>query len=565
MDQNIPQEEEGNKFSIDLTVGAELAHYSNNLLVKTKFAYEHLPGSKKINGKLYPSPISQQYKGSWAPGSRVVAEYDQKYKGGWESAGTRATIKHRTFKDNPFAEQGTRPLAIIIEEAGMCSNLMDIFSNTKDNLRDGLRKTGTLMMLGTGGDMEKGTVDAARMMYEPEAFDILPYEDEWEHKGKIGFFIPAYLALNDFKDKRGFSIIEDAKKEILKKRQKAKVGSGGSESLNKEIQYRPIVPSEMFLTKSANIFPVMELRRRLSELQTNEVSENMELPIDLYFNPESHYNGVSYKVNLEATPINKFPWKEDNVEGSILMYEEPYMIEGNVPEGAYIIGCDPFRDNTGMGESFASIYVIKTSKYASTVGSNEIVACYVGRPYAGVNAINEHLHKLSLFYGNAKIYFENAVGNVKDYFEKIKRLDLLARQPVNVLNRKASFDSRESLIYGYPMSNDKIKWEALQYVRSWLLEERGNNLRNLDLIPDKFLLQQLISFTLEGNFDAVMGFVGCIIGLEEMYISSKRKIENEIYLSDLDKEFNKLLANNKYIFHNNIKTDEKFSSTEINL
>jgi hypothetical protein len=213
----------------------------------------------------------------------------------------------------------------------------------------------------------------------------------------------------------------------------------------------------MFLTKAANIFPVMELRRRLSELQTDNLSENMETPIELFFDPESHYNGVSYRVNLNGTPINKFPWKEDNVEGAIIMYEAPYMIEGSVPEGAYIIGCDPFRDNTGMGESFASIYVIKTSKFASTVGANEIVACYIGRPYLGVNAINEHLHKLSLFYGNAKIYFENAVGNVKDYFEKIKRLDLLARQPVNVLNRKASFDSRESLIYGYPMSNDKIK------------------------------------------------------------------------------------------------------------
>jgi hypothetical protein len=102
-------------------------------------------------------------------------------------------------------------------------------------------------------------------------------------------------------------------------------------------------------------------------------------------------------------------------------------------------------------------------------------------------------------------------------------------------------------------------------VRSWLLEERGNNLRNLDLIPDKFLLQQLISFTLDGNFDAVMGFVGCIIGLEEIYISSKRKSENESYLSELDKEFNKLLSNNKYIFHSQTKQNEKFSSTEINL
>jgi len=212
-----------------------------------------------------------------------------------------------------------------------------------------------------------------------------------------------------------------------------------------------------------------------------------------------------------------------------------------------------------MGSSFAAIYVMKTNKYPSTVGHNEIVATYIGRPYQGVNAINEMLYKLSLFYGNAKIYFENAVGNVKDYFEKIRRLDLLAKQPVNVLNRKASFNTTESVIYGYPMSNDKIKWEALQYVRSWLLQERENGIRNIDVIPDKFLLQQLIAFNLDGNYDAVMGLIGCVIGLEEIYISSKRKAENESALSGLDAEIDKLLINNANLFR---RINEKFSKAE---
>jgi len=113
------------------------------------------------------------------------------------------------------------------------------------------------------------------------------------------------------------------------------------------------------------------------------------------------------------------PWKKDSIEGATIIYELPYQdAEGNVPPGAYIIGCDPFRDNTEGGDSYATIYVLKTNKYPSTVGHNELVATYVGRPYNGVNQINETLHKLSLFYGNATIYFENAVSNIKEYFEK---------------------------------------------------------------------------------------------------------------------------------------------------
>lgn len=56
-----------------------------------------------------------------------------------------------------------------------------------------------------------------------------------------------------------------------------------------------------------------------------------------------------------------------------------------------------------------------------------------------------------------------------------------------------------------------------------------------------------------------MGLIGCVIGLEEIYISSKRKAENESTLSSLDNEFNKLLVNNKRLFYN---TNEKFSKAK---
>lgn len=362
--------------------------------------------------------------------------------------------------------------------------------------------------------------------------------------------------MNEYKDERGFSKIEEAKKALLKAREKAKVGNSGSDALNKEMQYRPMVPSEIFLTKASNIFPVAELRRRLGELQTSNTYELLEKKVELYFDPESPYNGVNYYINPSLIAINRFPWTSDSIEGSTIIYELPHLIDGKVPKDAYIIGCDPFRDNTGLGSSFAAIYVIKTSKYPTIVGHDEIVASYIGRPYQGVNQVNEILHKLSLFYGNAKIYFENAVGNVKDYFEKIHRLDLLATQPVNVFNRKASYNTNESIIYGYPMSNEKIKLEALQYLRSWLLEPRENNKRNVDLIPDRFLLQQLILFNMEGNFDAVMGFVGCVIGLEEIYISTKRALENIERSKPIDLEIEKLFINNKRLFN------EKLSKTE---
>lgn len=72
---------------------------------------------------------------------------------------------------------------------------------------------------------------------------------------------------------------------------------------------------------------------------------------------------------------------------------------------------------------------------------------------------------------------------------------------------------------------------------------------NLDLISDPALLQELISFTLDINADRVMALVGCIIGLEEIYNTEKRTLEYAQESSELDREFNRLIANNRYLFN----------------
>lgn len=541
----------------EIIVGASLSNYSNDLLKKTKEAFDLLPGKSKFQGRTYPSPLSKQFTGSWTAGKDVKAEYKKKSPGGWETVGSRSTIKNRTFSDNAFAAQGTRPSLLVLEEIGMFPNAKETYTNTVDNLRDGLKQIGTMLMLGTGGDMESGTIDAAEMFYEPEKYNICKRPDIWENNGNIGYFIPAYLSLNQYKDSNGYTDIAAAKQDLLNTRESKSKGS--PDALFKEIQYKPIVPSEMFLAKNAAIFPAIELRKRLSELQTKHIYEHLEKKVELYLDPESHFNGVSYELNNKLTAISSYPWNKDDREGCVVMYEEPYLdANGVVPQGAYIIGCDPYKDDSQTGESLAAIYVLKTNKYFNTVGHNEIVASFIGRPYLGKNFVNETLYKLSLFYGNATIYFENSVGNIKDYFEKIKRLDLLARQPVTVFNKKASYNTPLSFVYGYPMSNDKIKWEAIQYLRSWLLETReGTTTKNLDLIPDPGLIQELIAFNMKVNTDRVMALVGCIIGLEEIHNISTRKstLDDE---SPFRKDFYKILVNNKQLFKN-----ANFSKAEI--
>lgn len=542
----ITYSEESVPSPVEIIVGANDSKFSNDLLKKTREGLDHLPGKSVFNDKHYPSPISKQFSGSWDPGKEIKAEYKKKLKGGWVVAGSKSSIKNRTFNANSFAAQGTRPLLMVLEEIGMFDNLKEVYSNTVDNFRDGSRKVGTLMMLGTGGDMESGTIDASEMFYEPEKYDILPTKDMWEHKGNIGYFIPAYLALNQFKDKEtGYTKIDEAKDFLSKTREKLRLSKGSSDALHKEMQYRPVVPSEMFLMRTANIFPSAEIRRRATELKD---LPDLSSVVELYFDPEAP-SGVSYAMS-DDVPINTYPYDKDNREGAVVIYEHPKRINGQILPESYIIGCDPYKDDSQTGQSLAAIYVLKTHRNFAQNGQSKIVASYIGRPYEGKNKVNEILYKLALYY-NATIYFENAVGNVKDYFDKIKRLDLLAKSPTTVLNKKASYETLPTMSYGYPMSNDKIKWEAVQYLRSWLLEVVSETddkiIRNVDLIEDPALLQELMVFDMKRNTDRVMALVGCVIGLEELH--NRARFKNTEVEDMLEKEFEKFIVNNKNLFN----------------
>lgn len=539
-------------------VGAGDAKYSNDILSKTKVTLDMLPGAQEINGVYYPSPMSKQTKGSWAPGREVKAEYLVKIGGNWKKRGSGSVIRNRTFKDNPYAVQGSRAGVIVFEEIGMFNNLRASYSHSVDVMKNNSYKFGSAMFLGTGGDMESGTLDAYHMFYNPHEYDLLEFDDIWEHKGKIAYFVPAYLGDREFKDeKTGETRIEEAIEAKWAERKKLAGDRGGSSILDMHIVYHPMVPSEIFLVKSNNIFPVSELKRRREQITRDNITQRLEKRVELYYDPAAKStNGVNYKIdtNNKLRPIREFPIKKEitDKEGAVVIYEFPEIDKqtNKVPEGLYIIGHDPFATDNPDGPSMASIYVLKTKKYRYKYGHDEIVAQYIGRPKMGRKVVNEILMKLSLFYGNAKVYFENVRGNVKEYFEKHKKLHLLATQPKTVLTKKASYEQNSlTQVYGYPMSGRKEKTDALLYAADWLLEQRGETqdkqiLRNLDLIPDPGLIDEMIYFNMDGNFDRVMGFLGCIIGLEETY----NQYEQEAFNQAHDSNKFQFLSENKFLF-----------------
>jgi hypothetical protein len=544
-------------------------------------AYSRLPGIYESPDRAYPAPFSKQYTGGFD--TKIVSSYKKKEKGKWyKDAGSGSIIRNLSFLDNPFAGQGDRNGLILLEEIGMFNNLIKVYNALTPNTKyDTTKKFGSIFMTGTGGDIAGGgTVDAQYMFYNPKNFDLLTFDDQWEHRGMIAYFMSSYMLLNQHRDEEGIVDLPKAKITLDNDLEKMRL-TKDRDAYEMEMIYKARVPSEVFLTPNGNIFPIVELKERLTQLEIDGELDMLEKKVSLHYSPNG-INGVTYKLldKGEALPINKFPWSDGaSKEGCVVLYELPieekrvidetnyrnqdYSSMMYVPEGLYVIGHDPFRTNSENG-SLAATVVMKTKKYGHKYGHDEIVAVYYGRPFEGRDASNEILFKLALMY-NAKVMFENNVGNVKDFFEKKKRLDLLYKRPSSVLSNKDALHSVSmSIDYGYPLSNQKLKMEALQYLRTWLLEERGREnvkkqivtydkfgkkkileiiesqsvkeedairmkngedlsserykqIRNLDKIHDRRLLEELISYNLDGNFDAVHGCIGAVLALEEDY------------------------------------------------
>ena len=513
--------------SVEILVGAGDGKYSSDLLRKVKLASDSLPGGVDINNLWYPPPFSKKTTGAFS--KEVMHLYRKKIGGTWIDKGTKSIIRHRTFADNPFAAQGTRNSIMVMEEIGMFDNLKESMEASVDTMKDSGHKFGSAILLGTGGDMASGTIDASEMFYDPHTYEMLDFEDTWENKGKICYFVPDYLANRHFKDSEGNSDINAAKDYEEKEREKIRKGKNASTALDAHIQYHPIIPSEIFLSKSGNIFPKKELQSWLSILESNPLYENVE---NIGYLIQEDDGIVRWKPDLtrELKPITKFPLdtKKDDIEGCLVIWEHPHINDdGVVPSNLYIAGTDPYDHDEAGVPSLGSTFIYK--RYYNNQSWYELpVAEYTGRPKA-----NEYYRTLGLLlkYYNALCLYENEKKGVHQYFES-KNIDyLLMDQPGYI--RDVVPNSTVQRVKGMHMSQPlKVHGETL--IKNWLEEEFAPGKLNLTKIRSKPLLKELIMYNTKGNFDRVMAFLLTMYALQEKsktVVREKPKVKN-FYNSD---------------------------------
>lgn len=509
----------------EITVGAGSTGYTNTLFTKFKYGYDALTQmGLEFGGKVYPHPFIQKFDGALTPSKMIIAQYKKNIGGEWRFFGSKSKIRHVAYGDNPYAAQGTRNSVMIKEEIGEFDKLIECQENDLETMKNGSLKSGSCLYLGTGGNMGSGTLGAYKMFYSPETYNILPFNDKWENKGKIGLFIPGTYRYQDFKDAEGRTNEPLAYKFEIDEREKLKKKKNSKQALLKHIQYNPLVPSEIFLRSVGNIFPVQDLATVLSELELGQRGHyqwNVELK-------QNEKGKVSWEANNNLTPIEEFPLKDKREEdGCVVIFEPPKFQEWETePEyGRYIASLDPYNQNKAEDSlSLGSTFILDT-------WTNKISAEYTGRPSTDKIYYNNVLRLLKLY--NAMLLYENMFKSTYDFFEYNHSLQYLVKTPTYL--KDVIPNSRVDRGYGMHMdSKGEIRFHGERKLLEWLTERTGNpdnpermNLHNIKSIP---LLKELILYDGgETNTDRVDSMILMMYQLRQ--IAKNREIPQEdIYI-----------------------------------
>ena len=436
--------------------------------------------------------------------SEVTRKGDEVWKGGEVFA---------RIIDNPNKARGARGYKIYYEEGGSFPRVDKAWNICRPLVEQGGVATGTMILWGTGGEQGPGIAGLEDIFRHPKAYNCLEFDNCWEEDmgGKEhGFFFPVEVCMDRFMDKDGNPDFNAGREYHLMER--ATIRDTKPEKEDAYIAEYCMTPTEALLRLASNHFPIAELQRQKMRVMNDKGIQGF-----LKYGDIVRTETGRFKFQLDPNGIKRalreYPHEQKgSLDGVVTMIESPWTDPlGNTATDMYYILVDPFyKDEAEDKTSLGAVYVYKADNNLSASESDVIVAWYVGRPRT-----TEKFHKivfdLARYYG-ATVQSEIAGGGkgLYDYAKVHKLLHLCELEPSLMFNKSVEV-KETSKAYFMNMNGDRPT-QALTYLADWLLQERSlttgadgktRTVLNLNKIYDLGLLDELIKFNDDGNFDRI--------------------------------------------------------------
>jgi hypothetical protein len=474
--------------------------------------------------------------------------------------GSGSFAKHVNYKDDPEAAASGRYNYNIIEEIGLLESSPTSWASNEFTVHRGTRKTGTLIGLGTSGDIEK--VEGAKQIFlHPKDYDLVEYNDFWENsgqEGKIGLFLPVYMVNMDFKDENGNTDIQAAREHHWEKLETLK---------DNAVRYRaacmhaPLVPSHMWISSAGSFLPKEEALLQEKKLMVRNLWKDLAKPVKLIWDtdaPRGVRAETDNSLQMIVSPYIDGADKLQDRKGCVVIYREPIL--DNKKKDLYFIVHDPYVSSYS-GESLGVAYVVANPKYLPEgYPGNVIMATYIGKPES-LETYNENLEKLVAYYGNPQhgLWYESNRGeNVRFHFVKRNKQSVLSLRPTLIKGSK--IHEQRISENGYIVGNKVAKLNMIQYLNDWLLEETsidGETMKNIERIPCLYTLRQISLFEVDEdeNFDGVSALLGLPLAIKEQEITilTDKTKENKLTFLSQNKTLHGKHGNRGPTFSNHFK------------
>lgn len=424
--------------------------------------------------------------------------------------GRKNEIAGVTLKNQIQKARGKAGINILWEEFGVFPDGMTAWTIARGSMRQGRKVFGLMTAFGTGGTAGTAFDAMETLFYRGEGHDIMQLPNVFD-KGANGstcaLYIGEYLNREYCYDSNGNSHTIKALVEIV-----TEWKTQDAMSITQFKADFSITPQDACLKKESPLFPVIDLKERLSEMVVNYrsfISEHYigKLSIDPHGN-------TTWSIDTAGNPIHDFPMKDNkNKQGAIEIFQQPVKLNnGTIPHGRYIAGSDPYDDDHSTTTSLGSIFIMDTF-------TDEIVAEFTGRPNTAIE-FYDIVYKLLRHY-NATCLYESFNKGLYAYMDRKNALYLLANNP-KILKQmdyiKGDFSGNKSK--GFPPSKPVNQW-ARRLAADWLIsapqvvDENLPDQTNLHKLRSIGLVRELIGWNSDGNFDRVSALQALMIYREE--------------------------------------------------
>lgn len=519
----------------------------DKLSVASNMVYSHING---LSGTELYIPILKGTPKSINDGMYLGYSVKDSDNNKFRDIYTGGVVYLRNFRDDFSIANGLSTKYVFIDEVGFFDNLKKSYRSMEYCWKEGNRNFGFCVLMGTGGDMRRGSRDAYEMFIEPEGYDLIAFDSKEKDGVKVSMFIEGYWSFNEYRNSKGYLNVKKAIESEYSIREKL-IKSRDLENYYQRIQYSPLTYMEAFLRSDTGYFNSSLIQERLQELEMNSEIRNKKMKGMLNYDINGN---LKFEIDVDNKYIETdYPHRKDidYSRSGIIIYEFPEKNkDGEIPYGLYIAGLDPYmQDEAPTSTSLGAIYIYK--RMHDVVGSsyNLVVAEYVGRPKRSVE-FYEICKKLLKYY-NAECLYENNIRGFKEYLENNNGLKYLSREPEIIKDIiKDGYVNRQ---YGIHMTKE-IKLYIIQLIKDYIDGEyktkEGLIESNIKKIYSIGLLKELLNFSLEDNFDRVIAFGLCLlkaINMEKVLVKMDNNSLDNIFKSFEQK---KGLRKNYYSLHN---------------